>query len=179
MYRKLSVLAIVISFQLTALHAQMNDASAPVPGQITLPDNSQLSGSIKDNIRKKGEVTFEVNGKKKKYKAGEVSSVQMGDTKYISINYTFYQVLSTGNGGTILRKANEPSEVQYNGNEAILISSEGKVDDLFIQTNANNIVLINKKNASEVLSRICPAQSNNELAVVDATSVRKALDNCK
>jgi hypothetical protein len=179
MYRKLSVLAIVLSFQFTALRAQMNDASAPVAGQITLPDNSQLSGSIKDNIRKKGEVTLEVNGKKKKYKAGEVSSVQFGDSKYISINYTFYQVLSTGGSGNVLRKANEPSEVQYNGNEAILISSEGRVDDLFIQTSANTIVLINKKNASDVLGKICPAQANNELAVVDAATVRKALDGCK
>ena len=180
MYRKLSLLLTIHALNLSLVNAQSNNATTSIVGEIILPDNSRLTGNIKDNIRKKGEVILESNGEKKKFKAREVTSVQLGQRKFLSINYTFYEVLSTGNNGTILRKANEPSGVQYNGNDAFVISSPGKIDDLFIQPRGGaQVVHITKKNANEVLASLCPGRVSSEVTVFDAGYVQTQLNNCK
>lgn len=177
MFRKLSLLTIVLTTLFVSVNAQESETA--ITGEITLPDNTKLTGTIKDNIRKKGEVTIEVGGKKKKYKAGEVASVQIGTTKFISSNYAFYEVLSTHGTSKVLRKANEPSDIQYNGNDPIVITSEGKVDDIFIQANNTPLLLINKKNANEVLGKVCAAYVNQDLASFNAEFVSRTLNNCK
>jgi len=70
MKKLLSLISITILLQVTNLTAQPapeKDAEGYVSGQILLTDNSTITGTIKDNIRKKGEVTILRDGKKTKY----------------------------------------------------------------------------------------------------------------
>jgi hypothetical protein len=155
-----------------------NDPDMTVSGQVVLPDNSTVAGSVKDNIRKKGELSILVNGKKTKYKAGDISSAQVGSTNYITWNFTFYEILWQGKNLTLLRKANEPSGVQYSGSNTVVVSSEGDVDDLFIrQTNNPSLQLLSKKNVKEVLGKIC-ASCNIDASTFDAEAVKKAVADC-
>lgn len=171
--------SLVCSILLVSLsYAQSASATDEVSGNIVLPDNTTVTGMIKDNIRKKGELTIVNNGKKTKYKASEIIGAQVGTVHYITWNFTFYEILWQGKNLALLRKANEPANVQYNGTEAISITSDGKVDDLFVKKNSDGTVsLINKKTAKEVLASICsscaPAGDN-----FDAPAIQKILEAC-
>jgi hypothetical protein len=154
-------------------------------GQVTLPDNSVITGTVKDNIRKKGEITILQDGKKTKYRADQVSSVQIGGATYISSGNTFYELIWQGKTIGLYRKANQSSGIQYNGTEPVMVSaSEGDVDDHFIkETRGSSFQLLTKKNVKEVLGKYC---SSCKLPVdetkFDADAVKKAVadcDNCK
>lgn len=184
MKKFLSLLALTVLLQVTNLTAQPapeKDAEGYVSGQILLTDNSTITGTIKDNIRKKGEVTLLRDGKKTKYKAGEINSLQLGSSNYITNNYTFYEIIWQGKNITLLRKANEPSGVQYNGVEPVVVSSgEGNVDDYFIKKASDaSLYLLNSKNVKEVLGKIC----SGCVATIDATKfditiIKKAVETC-
>ena len=59
------------------------------------------------------------------------------------------------NSFSLLRKASEPAGVHYNGSEAVVVSSPGDIDDLFLKTQAGQ-QLLSKKNISEELGKVCP-----------------------
>lgn len=183
MKKTISLIIFGSLLQLSALHAQPAPASDPsgfTNGQVVLPDNSTVTGSVKDNIRKKGEVTLVNEGKTTKYKAADINSVRIGNVLFITSNYTFYELIWEGKNISLLRKANEPSGVQYNGSDPVVISSEGSIDDLFIKkTGDASLQLLTKKNVKEVLGGIC----SNCVTAIDATkfdaaSVKKAVENC-
>ena len=174
--KKYSSLVIAAMLFSTALFAQPGPNATASSGQVTLADNSTVSGIIKDNIQKKGEVTVEANGKKTKYGAGEISGVQFGTTKFITQNYTFYEVITEGKNFTLFRKANDPSGIQYSGNDPIAISSEGDVDDLFVKKSGTNILqLITKKNVKEVLGACA---NGYDATKFDVESVSNLLKSC-
>jgi hypothetical protein len=177
MKKILQLFAIALLLQATA-YAQPVPSTGPggdgqASGQITLTDNTVLSGSIKDNMRKKGEVILLTDGKKTRYKAGEVSSVQIGNTHFITSNYTFYEVVYEGKTLQLLRKASEPQGLQYNGADAAVVSSEGDIDDLFVKKNGGTLTLLTKKNSKDVLPG-CAV----DVAKFDAESVKKAIETC-
>lgn len=180
-------LALALLLQTSAIYAQpstINDPAQAVSGQVVLPDNSAVTGSIKDNIRKKGELIVISGDKKTKYKASDITSAQVGSSQYITWNYTFYEVISLGKNLTLLRKANEPAGVQYNGSESVTVVSEGKVDDLFIRKNGDaSLQILTKKNVKEVLGKICSTcVASIDDTKFDAESAKKAVagcDNCK
>jgi len=177
----------ILSLTLFTLLLQMSYAQpAPetnadgfVSGQVLLSDNSTIAGTVKENIRKKGEVTVLNGGKKTKYKAADISSLQIGSSNYITYNYTFYEVLWQGTTITLLRKANEPSGIQYNGNEPVVITSEGNVDDYFVKKGTGSLQLLTKNTIKDVLGKLC----SNCAAAIDATkfdiaAVKKAIEEC-
>lgn len=179
---------IAVSFLLnSSINAQAaagSGAGDAIMGQVVLPDNSTVSGTIKESIRKKGELTVITGDKKTKYKAGDISSAQIGSSQYITWNYTFYEVLGQNKNLTLLRKANEPAGVQYNGSDAVTVNSEGNIDDLFIKKNGEtSLQIVTKKNIKEVLSKICPTCAGNiDVTKFDTEAVKKAVtdcDNCK
>jgi hypothetical protein len=147
----------------------------PSHGNVVLADNSIINGSVQDNIRKKGEVVVTNNGKKTKYKAADINGAQIGNIKYITYSYTFYEVVLEGKNITLLRKANEPSGVQYNGSEAIVVSSEGNIDDLFIRKAGGSLKLLTKANIKEVLG-VCAASFDTKN--FDLENVKKAVEAC-
>jgi len=181
MKKKLSLIVCILLLPAAVVFAQPspgNDADIAVSGQVVLPDNSTVSGSVKDNIRKKGEITLLSNGKKTKYKAGDISTAQVGSSNYITWNYTFYEILWQGKNLTLLRKANEPSGVQYSGSNAVAVSSEGDVDDLFIRETGNpSLQWLTKKNIKEVLAKTCSSCSI-DATKFDTDAVKKAVEDC-
>jgi len=63
--------------------------------------------------------------------------------------------------------------VQYNGADAIVVSSEGSIDDLFVKKADGNIKLLTKKNYKEVLGDCA--------GTIDAFSVenvKKSVEAC-
>jgi hypothetical protein len=184
MKKLLSLLSLTVLLQATNLTAQPateKDAEGYVSGQVLLTDNSTVSGTIKDNIRKKGEVTILRDGKKTKYKAGEINSVQIAGSNYITNNYTFYEIIWQGKKITLLRKANEPSGVQYNGVEPVVISSsEGDVDDYFAKkTNDASFYLLTSKTLKEVLGKFCSSCAiTPDATKFDIAAIKKAVEAC-
>ncbi|MBL7745187.1 MAG: hypothetical protein JNN00_17055 [Chitinophagaceae bacterium] len=180
MKRTFSLIAFSLLLQAAVMAQPAGDPEAVVSGQITLPDNSTVSGSIKDNIRKKGELVMMNSGKKIKYKAGEINSAQVGGVNYITWNYTFYEILWQGTNLTLLRKANEPAGVQYSGSDAVVVSSEGNVDDLFVRKKGEaSLMLLTKKTAKEVLGKLCSSCAGGvDASTFDAEAVKKAVAGC-
>lgn len=184
MKKLLSLLLLIVLLQVTRINAQPapeKDAEGYVSGQVLLTDNSTISGTIKDNIRKKGEVTVLRDGKKTKYEAGEITSVQIGGSNYITNNYTFYEIIWQGSAITLLRKANEPSGVQYNGVEPVVISgSEGDVDDYFVtKKNDASFYLLTSKTLKEVLGKFCSSCAiTPDATKFDIAAIKKAVEAC-
>ena len=181
MKKLLSLAVLTLLLQISnAQPAPEKDPEGYVSGQVSLPDNSTVTGTIKDNIRKKGEVTVISSGKKTKYKASDISSIQIGGSNYITNNYTFYEVLWQGTNLTLLRKANEPAGVQYNGNEPVVISSEGDVDDYFVKKGADgSLQLLTNKNAKEVVGKFCSSCATAiDATKFDLATVKKAIEDC-
>src|SRR5690349_3477221 len=138
MKKLMSLFLLTALLQVATVNAQPapeKEADGYLSGEVILADNSTITGSVKESIRKKGEITVLRDGKKTKYKADDIASVRIGSSNYITNGYTFYEVIWQGTNITLLRKANEPSGVRYNGAEPIVISnSEGDVNDFFVKT---------------------------------------------
>lgn len=178
---KKTIILIAIAFSLnSALLAQPSseNTTAATTGKVVLPDNSIREGSVQDNIRKKGEIVIIADGKKTRYRAGEINRASVGGTSYITWNYTFYELVHQGKNLELYRKANEPAAVQYNGSEAVAISSEGKVDDLFLRkTGSQSLQLITAKNFRDLLSASCGACATG-IQAGDKDAIRKAVETC-
>ena len=151
--------------------------SATTESKIVLANGETVSGIITDNIRKKGEIIVQANGKKVKYKADDISHVQLGNITFITTNYTFYEVLFTGKNLTLLRKANEPSGLHYSGSEAVVISSEGNIDDLFIKKSTGGLQLLTSKNVKDVLGQSCSGSIVDD-GKFDVETIKKAVASC-
>jgi hypothetical protein len=161
-----------------------NQPTTSASGQIKLADNTSVEGSVQDNVRKKGELIITSNGKKTRYKAGDINGAVAGNITYITWNYTFYEIVFQGKNLTLLRKANEPAGVQHSGSNTIVVSSEGNIDDLFIRKNNDPAPqLITNKNVKEILSTSCKGCAGTiEIGSIDIENLRKAVeacDNCK
>ncbi len=173
MKKVLVAMGICFFMQASSLHAQNSTASPEA--QVVLANNETVSGAVTDNIRKKGELIMLINGKKTKFKAGDITSVRIGASNYITSNYTFYEVIHKGKNLTLLRKASEPSGLQYNGSDAVVVTSQGDIDDLFIKKENNTPQLLTKKNAKEILGD-CAA--GVETGKFDVDAVKKAVEGC-
>lgn len=175
MKKVMTILACTISLSLTTLAqpAPAEESSA----QVLLPDNTKVTGSVKENIRKKGEIQLTADGKRTKYKAGDIAALEIGGTRYITHNYTFYEVVADHNSITLLRKANEPSGIQYYGKEAIVVTSEGNIDDLFVRKGNGSLQLLTKKNWKEAIAQVCD-KCNLDAAGFDRDVLKKAVESC-
>lgn len=180
MKKILILFAIALSTFQAYAQPSHGEVTSATNGKVVLPDNSVVEGVVQDNIRKKGEITIVIDGKKTKYKAGDINRASVGEYSFITWNYTFYEVIYQGRNLTLLRKANEPASVQYSGSDAVVVSSEGKVDDLFIKKGTNQAPeLVSGKKLKEILTSTCPSC----VAALDTTSpdqqaIRKAVELC-
>ena len=166
----------LLFYSASLLYAQPGPASNPSSGdaKLILPDNSTVTGPVTDNIRKKGEVVLLVNGKKTKYNAATISEAQIGTARYITLNYTFYEVIYQGKNLTLLRKASKPAGLQYNGADAAVVSSDGDIDDLFVKSSKNGLQLLTKKNYKDILGQTC----NPVIDSWTTEAVSKAVEAC-
>jgi hypothetical protein len=182
--KKLFALSSLMLFLLTVATAQPipeKNKDGYVNGRVTLPDNTVITGTIKDNIRKKGEVIILNEGKKSKYLASDINSVEIGASHYITNNNTFFELVWESNSITLYRKANNPSAIQYNGTEPVVVNkSVGEIDDLFVKkTGDGTFYHLTSKNIKEVIGTSCPSCV---IAIAPSDfgleAVKKALSSC-
>ncbi|MEI9912305.1 MAG: hypothetical protein WDO71_23190 [Bacteroidota bacterium] len=67
----LIVFALLLQSAVYAQPSSSGDLDVSVSGQVILTDNSTVAGTVKENIRKKGELILLTSGKKTKYKAAD------------------------------------------------------------------------------------------------------------
>lgn len=179
-----ALLIILITLFPALLNAQPaadKDSSGYLPGEVRLANNTTITGAIKDNIRKKGEIIVFADKKKTKYNAADITSVQIDKRMYVTNNYTFYELLWKGNTISLLRKANEPSGVYYNGAQPIIVSAgEGDTDDYFIAAkNESSFQLLTRKNIKEIAGTICNACAVDiDGSKFDIEMIKKVMETC-
>lgn len=123
-------------------------------GKIILPDNTVVTGFIKDNIRKDASVIVFSDGTEKNYNGFDIVSAEINDASFICIKGDFFKVVCSGEISFIQKSSNASSKPSYNGNEIIFISgTEGKPGDYFIYDNRNQqLKLVSKKNLEAVIA---------------------------
>ena len=107
-------------------------------GKVVLPDNTIVSGFIKDNIRKDASVVLLVDGKEKKYNGADIASAEICATSYTCIKGDFFKVVCSGDLSFLQKSSDASGKLSYNGAEAVFSSgTEGNPGDFFIYNNKN------------------------------------------
>jgi hypothetical protein len=140
--------AAILSLGLFAAQAQTEIPKGYSKGQVTLGDNTIVTGYIKENIRSKSAVTIiDASGNKKKYEGSSLAAAEVDNTSYICIKGDFFKVLCKGDL-YLLQKASDASGIPvYNGSEAMFVNgTEGKPGDHFIYNTAGKeLKLVSQK----------------------------------
>jgi len=148
--------ASALSLVFLQVNAQTEAPKGFQKGTITLADNSNLSGFVKDNIRKDASLAFvsQAGEKKKNYNGSELISAEIEGTKFLCINGDFFKVLCQGELCFLQKSSDASGKPTYNGNDAIFSSgTEGKINDYFIYNGKNKqLKLVSKKNFDEVIT---------------------------
>ena len=123
-------------------------------GKIVLPDNTIVSGFIKDNIRKNASVVLLVDGKETKYDGADIVSVEIDGTSYTCVKGDFFKVVCNGELAFMQKSSNASSKPTYAGNQVLFLSgTEGRPGDYFIYENKNKqLKLVSKKNLNDVVT---------------------------
>lgn len=154
----MKVFSIVLTGLLSVILLQASSQDA-IPkgfakGSITLADNSEVTGFIKDNIRNKAAVVLmpETGGRKTTYDGDKLNAVNIDGTKYICMKGDFFKVLCDGELSFLQKSSDASAKPVYVGNETMFINgTEGKPDDYFIfNTKDQQLKLVNNKNVAAV-----------------------------
>ena len=146
--------AIVLSLFFLQVTAQTEAPKGFGKGNIILPDNTIVSGFIKDNIRKDASVVLLVDGKEKKYDGADIASAQIEATSYNCMKGDFFKVVCHGELTFLQKSSNASSKPTTVGNEVYFLSgTEGKPGDYFIYENkSQQLKLVSKKNLNAVVA---------------------------
>lgn len=140
-----------------------------VNGSVTLADNTEITGYIKENIRSKAAVVMLTGqeGKKITYDGDKLNSVTIENTKYICIKGDFFKLLCDGELSFLQKSSDASSKPVYVGTEAMFINgTAGKPGDYFIfNKSLQQLQLVNDKNIAEVTAQ---AFTNCEAAISKA-----------
>jgi hypothetical protein len=140
--------AVVLGLGFFTAQAQTEIPKGYSKGQVTLGDNTIVTGYIKENIRSKSAVTLiDASGKSKKYEGSSLAAAEVDNTSYICIKGDFFKVMCQGDL-FFLQKASDASGIPvYNGAEAMFVNgTEGKPGDHFIYSAATKeLKLISQK----------------------------------
>ncbi|HEY6504882.1 MAG TPA: hypothetical protein VIZ28_12955 [Chitinophagaceae bacterium] len=151
-----TLVASVLSLVFLQANAQTEIPKGFQKGTITLADNSNLPGFVKDNIRKDASIVFiqQAGEKKKTYNGSELVAAEIDDAKFLCISGDFFKVLCQGNLCFLQKSSDASGKPTYNGNEATFSSgTEGKLNDYFIYNGKDKqLKLVSKKNADEVIA---------------------------
>jgi hypothetical protein len=123
-------------------------------GSITVADNSEVKGLIKDEIKSKAAVVFiaENSGKKITYDGDKLNAVTIHETSYLCIKGDFFKVVCDGELSFLQKSSDASSKPVYVGTEAMFINgTEGKPGDYFIfNKSLHQLKLVNSKNVAAV-----------------------------
>lgn len=129
--------------------AQSNIPDGFVAGKIVLTNGTEISGYLKDNIRKKSSVIFynPSNNKKETLDANSLNEVSINETKYLCLYGDFFKVISPGEHAVLIKSSDASGKPYFNGVETIINKgTEGKIDDQFeYAANTNELKPILKK----------------------------------
>ncbi len=146
----------IVSLILTQANAQPEIPKGFKIGAVELADGSQISGFIKDNIRRDASLLFiaETGGKKTNYDGSALNAAEIEGAKFICIRGDFFKVISEGELLFLQKSSDASGKPVYNGNEAVFSNgTEGRVNDYFIYTTSNKqLKHISKKNVDEVIA---------------------------
>lgn len=186
-----SLLLVSATFFLTSLKT---DAQAPAnykAGYVITADGGRQEGYIKESFRSKAAITFQsTDGKKTTYYGTDVKELGIDGVSYIAYSSDFFKVISTGAKVSLYQKVSDASgKVIYNGSEVAGISNgtEGSLNDHFLKTTGGeNLVLITKKNFSDIIAKHCTdcptlleSVKNNTVNYVEIEKAVKLYNECR
>jgi hypothetical protein len=129
--------------------AQSSIPEGFVAGKIVLSNGAEVSGYLKDNIRKKSSIVFynPANNKKETLDANALSEVSLSDSKYLCLYGDFFKVVTPGEHAVLIKSSDAAGKPYYNGVETIINKgTDGKIDDQFeYAANTNELKPIHKK----------------------------------
>lgn len=148
-------------------------------GSVTLADNTEITGFVKDDIRSKAAVVLiPATGEKKiTYDGDKLNGAMIEGTKYICIKGDFFKVVCEGELSFIQKASDASSKPVYVGTEAMFINgTEGRKGDYFILNKSlQQLKLVNNKNVTAVTAQSfinCEAainkakQTGNDIALL-------------
>ena len=154
----MKALSIIATFLLATIFLQVKGQDAMpkgfAKGSITLADNSEVTGLIKDEIRSKAAVVFipVTGGKKITYDGDKLNAVTINETRYICMKGDFFKIVCDGELGFLQKSSDASFKPVYVGTEAMFINgTEGKPGDYFIfNKSLNQLKLVNSRNVAAV-----------------------------
>lgn len=146
--------ALLFSMAFLQAGAQTEAPKGFAKGKIVLPDNTVITGFIKDNIRKDASVTVLAGGKEKDYSATDINAAEIDGISFTCIKGDFFKIVCTGELSFLQKSSNASSKPLYNGTEVYFSSgTAGKTGDYFIYDNrSQQLNLVSKKNLDAVIN---------------------------
>ncbi len=175
--------AVTLSLFFLQATAQTEAPKGFSKGKVVLPDNTIVSGYIKDNIRKDASVVMLTDGKEKKYNGSDIAAAQIDATGYICIKGDFFKEVCSGELSFLQKSSNASSKPTYIGNEVFFVSgTDGKPGDYFIFENKNReLKLVSKKNLNDVVAKsfggYAPAIEKAKAAQTDIALLKDAVES--
>jgi hypothetical protein len=137
--------------------AQNETPKGYVKGTIVLPDNTSVSGFVKDKMKSDASVSFiDENQKKKTYSGSDILSLSIGEENYTCIKGDFFKKICSGKLCFLQKLSDASRKPTYNGTEAIFSNgTEGKQGDYFIYNSEDKqLKLVAKKNFNETIAAV-------------------------
>ena len=156
------LIAITAFLGLFGLKAMSQVPAGFQKASITLANNQQLDGSIKEGGIAKGTVQFlGANGTKKNYSAAEINAISVNGENYLALSNDFYKVLVNGKASLLQKQSDNSGKMIFNGSEATVASTtEGKIGEWYLLTASGDLHFLAKKNFDTVLGSAltdCPS----------------------
>lgn len=174
--------AATLSLFFLQVTAQTEGPKGFTKGKVILPDNTVVTGFIKDNIRKNASVVMLTNGKEKKYNGADIAAAVVDETTYNCMKGDFFKVVCNGELTFLQKSSNASSKPTTIGNEVFFISgTEGKPGDYFIYENkSQQLKLVSKKNLNDVVINsfggYAPAIEKAKAAQTDIAQLKDAVE---
>jgi hypothetical protein len=148
----------ITAFLLFAISFQSKSQDAPpkgfVKGSVTLGDNTEITGYIKNDIRSKAAVVLipAAGGKKITYDGDKLNGATIDNTRYTCIKGDFFTLICEGEWCFLQKASDASSKPVYVGAEAMFLNgTEGKPGDYFIYNKTlQQLKLVNSKNVAAV-----------------------------
>jgi hypothetical protein len=181
----MKILKLLSGVALSLLFLQTNAQDAPkgfTKGNVTLADNTVVTGFIKDNIRKDASVVLLIDGKEKKYDGSAINAAEVDAVTYTCIKGDFFKVVCNGELTFLQKSSNASSKPTTVGNEVYFLSgTEGKPGDYFIYENKNQqLKLVSKKTLNTVVAAsfagYAPAIEKAKAAEADIAQLKDAVE---
>ena len=156
-------IAITAFLALVGLEAFSQVPAGFQKASITLANNQQLEGAIKEGGIAKGTVQFvAANGTKKNYSAAELNAITVNGENFLALSNDFYKVQVNGKASLLQKQSDNSGKMLFNGSEATVASTtEGKIGEWYLLNAATgDLHLLGKKNFDTVLGTAladCPA----------------------